>query len=304
MGGTIAGRAERADDNVGYRAGQVPVEDLAAGLPALAGLHLRFEQVAQINSKDMRLADLQRLLKRVQDCLVDPEVQGVLITHGTDTIEETAYLLQTLLAPTKPVVLTCAMRPATAVSPDGPQNLCDAVAVARCPGAKGVVVVCAGRVHSATDVAKVHPYRTDPFASGDAGAVAQVEEGQVRVFRPWPGESAHTARLVTFLAAKDLPRVAWVDSHSGAQAWEVDVLLANGNAAGVRGIVVAGTGNASLHNDLEESLKRAETAGVRVVLGTRSGLPMVPYATQPFPQLDGLSPAKARWALTLDLLDG
>jgi len=119
MGGTIAGRAERAGDNVGYTAGQVRVEDLAVGLPALAGVALAFEQVAQINSKDMRLPDLQRLVARVQAHLADASVRAVVITHGTDTIEETAWLLQNLLAPSKPVVLTCAMRPATAVSPDG-----------------------------------------------------------------------------------------------------------------------------------------------------------------------------------------
>ena len=137
-------------------AGAVPVEDLAAGLPALRGRDLAFEQVAQINSKDMRLADLQRLVERAGRHLADPAVQGLVVTHGTDTIEETAYLLQTLLAPAKPLVLTCAMRPATAVSPDGPQNLSDALAVARHPGAHGVVLVCAGRVHSAIDVGKVH----------------------------------------------------------------------------------------------------------------------------------------------------
>ena len=104
MGGTIAGRAERAGDNVGYTAGQVRVEDLAAGLPALAGLALDFEQVAQINSKDMRLPELQRLVARVLAHLADDAVSAVIVTHGTDTIEETAWLLQTLLAPAKPVV--------------------------------------------------------------------------------------------------------------------------------------------------------------------------------------------------------
>jgi L-asparaginase len=209
MGGTIAGRAERAGDNVGYTAGQVRVEDLAVGLPALAGVALAFEQVAQINSKDMRLPDLQRLVARVQAYLADASVRAVVITHGTDTIEETAWLLQNLLAPSKPVVLTCAMRPATAVSPDGPQNLSDAFAVAAHPGAHGVVVVCAGRVHGAAEVAKVHPYRTDPFDSGDAGVIALVEEGRVRDLRPWPAQAHHVDRVAAFLAASAMPRVAW-----------------------------------------------------------------------------------------------
>ena len=127
------------------------------------------EQVAQVNSKDMTLALWQSLVRRLAHHLARPEVGAVIVTHGTDTIEETAFLLQTVLKPSKPVVLTCAMRPATALVPDGPQNLSDAVAVALHPEARGVVVVCAGRIHGAIDVAKVHPYRTDPFDSGDAG---------------------------------------------------------------------------------------------------------------------------------------
>jgi L-asparaginase len=105
---------------------------------------------------------------------------GVVITHGTDTLEETAFFLHSVLAPAKPVVLTCAMRPATALSPDGPQNVRDAIAVAATAGAQGVTVVCAGTVHSGVDVQKVHTYRLDAFASGDAGPIGYVEEGAVR----------------------------------------------------------------------------------------------------------------------------
>lgn len=301
MGGTIAGQAGDAHDNVGYRAGVVGVESLVASLPVVRGLTLQTEQVAQIDSKDMGLTELQRLVSRVQAHLADPGVRGVVVTHGTDTIEETAYLLQTLLAPVKPVALTCAMRPATSISPDGPQNLSDALAVATAPGAQGVTVVCAGRVHSAYDVSKVHPYRTDPFAAGDAGVVSVVEEGRLRVFRPWPATGRHTARCPAFLEAAEMPRVAWIDSHADAGTWLVDGLLAA--PTGLRGIVVAGTGNASVHARLLQALHRARDAGVRVVLATRSGAPLVPSAGQAFPSLDGLSPPKARWALALDLLE-
>ena len=304
MGGTIAGRAERAGDNVGYDAGAVPVEDLAAGLPVLQGRNVSFEQVAQINSKDMRLADLQRLVDRARVHLADPSVQGIVVTHGTDTIEETAYLLQTLLAPAKPLVLTCAMRPATAVSPDGPQNLSDAVAVATEPGARGVVVVCAGRVHGPREVAKQHPYRTDPFDSGDAGVIAQVEEGRVRRFRDWPVAARHTDRVEAFLRASAMPRVVWLSSHADAQAWPVRALLAAPPEQRVQGIVVSGTGNASLHAELDAALREAEAAGVRVAIANRNGAPPVPYPQQPFADIDGLSPPKARWALALDLLEG
>lgn len=302
MGGTIAGRAQQAGDNLGYTAGQVPVRELLAGLPIAAGLTLSVEQVAQIDSRDLRVAELQRLVARVADALRSPEVDAVVVTHGTDTLEESAYLLQTLLAPQKPVVFTCAMRPATAISPDGPQNLSDAVAVARTEGARGVVLVCAGRVHSALDVAKVHPYRTDPFDSGDAGPLAVVEEGVLRRFRPWPEAAWHTDLVQRFVSAAALPRVAWLSSHAGAEAWPVDAWLALPPAQRPRGIVVAGTGNGSVHADLLQALRQAEAAGVRVALAARCGAGVLPHDTQPFAALDGLSPAKARWALVLDLL--
>lgn len=302
MGGTIAGRAQQAGDNVGYEAGQVPVQALLGGLPGLQGVKLSVEQVAQINSKDMRLADLQRLVARVAEALRSPEVDAVVVTHGTDTLEETAYLLQTLLEPHKPVVLTCAMRPATAISPDGPQNLSDAIAVARTEGARGVVVVCAGRVHAAVDVAKVHPYRTDPFDSGDAGPIGVVEEGVLRRFRPWPHVGWHRELAEAFLAAAELPRVAWLSSHAGAEAWPVEALLALPAAQRPKGIVVSGTGNASVHEDLVQALRAAQAEGVRVALAARCGAAVVPYPAQPFVALDGLSPVKARWALVLDLL--
>jgi len=119
-GGTIAGVADSADAVLGYRAGERGVAELlaAAGEAARGGLAVVGEQVAQIDSKDMTLAVWQALVQRVRHHLARPEVGAVIVTHGTDTIEETAFLLQTLLQPTKPVVLACAMRPATAVSPD------------------------------------------------------------------------------------------------------------------------------------------------------------------------------------------
>ena len=133
-GGTIAGTASTAGDNVGYTAAQVTVRDLLAAIPglprALGGRQLVTEQVAQVDSKDMSVAIWRDLAARCLHWLQDSSVQGIVITHGTDTLEETAWFLQTLLNPRKPVVLTCAMRPSTALAPDGPQNLLDAVAAA------------------------------------------------------------------------------------------------------------------------------------------------------------------------------
>lgn len=309
-GGTIAGRAARAGDNVGYVAGQVRVEDLIASVPQLAGLPLELEQVAQIDSKDMGFAVWQALAGRVAHHLARDDVDGVVITHGTDTLEETAYFLQAVLKPFKPVVLTCAMRPATALVPDGPQNLLDAVLVAGCGAVQGVVVVCSGSVHAAEHVAKVHSYQVDAFNSGDAGPLGCVEEGTFRRFHPEParrsGPQLDAKSLARVLNAKSLPRVAWLTSHADADGSEVHGLLARGATHPEqmpRGLLVAGTGNGTLHEALSDALQVAQAAGVRVVRATRCARGrVIPSGTSPFPDSAGLSPAKARIALALELL--
>ena len=153
-GGTIAGTSDKAGDNIGYTAAQVGVAQLLKAIPALPALlqaramELVSEQVAQVDSKDMGFAVWQKLAARVAHHLAQADVQGILITHGTDTLEETAFFLHSVLPPhllaVKPVVLTCAMRPATALTPDGPQNVLDAMAVVLTSGASGVMAVCAG----------------------------------------------------------------------------------------------------------------------------------------------------------------
>ncbi|HEX7689046.1 MAG TPA: asparaginase, partial [Burkholderiaceae bacterium] len=168
-GGTIAGSAATATDTTGYRAGALGVEALIAAVPALAAHRLESEAVAAIDSKDMDIETWQRLAARVAHHLARPEVAGVVVTHGTDTLEETAYFLHRVLAPAKPVVLTAAMRPASALSPDGPANLLDAVYVAGTPGARGVCLAFGGAVWHPVGLRKVHTLRTAAFDAGDAG---------------------------------------------------------------------------------------------------------------------------------------
>jgi L-asparaginase len=308
-GGTIAGRSAHPDDHVGYVAGQVAVADLLAAAPGVSGLPLEGEQVAQIDSKDMSLPVWQALVRRLAHHLARPEVGSVVITHGTDTLEETAYLLHVLLQPTKPVVLTCAMRPATALMADGPQNISDAVALARHPASSGVVVVCAGQVHAGLDVSKVHNYRLDAFDSGDAGALGAMEVGQMRQFRAFPAPVRPTAaralRLERFLSAAALPRVALLTSHADADGDGVRAWLAQPSERPLRGLVVAGTGNGSVNQLLEAALAEALAGGVRVVRTTRCAWGAVlPRPGQTLPEISGLSPVKARLALALELLDG
>ncbi|MDP3798397.1 MAG: asparaginase [Polaromonas sp.] len=304
-GGTIAGRAASASDNIGYTAAEVGIEQLVAAIPGLADAGpLIAEQVAQLDSKDMSFAVWAKLAGRVNHFLAQPDVAGIVVVHGTDTLEETAYFLQAVCSPAKPVVLTCAMRPATALVPDGPQNMLDAVAVARHPGAKGVVAVCAGSVHTARDVQKVHPYQVDAFSSGDAGPLGYVEEGSLRLLRNWPEADANRApdakKIMAALdGATDWPHVEIVMSHAGARGAVVQALMQQG----VRGLVVATTGNGTVHQALEAALLEAQAAGVSVVRATRCPNGRVlPKPGDLIPDSQGLSPVKARIDLMLRLL--
>jgi L-asparaginase len=313
-GGTIAGTAARAGDNLGYSAAQVGVAELLAAVPGMAevlkGDTLVAEQVAQVDSKDMSFAIWTTLALRVQRYLAQDDVCGVVITHGTDTLEETAYFLHALLPAAlqlrKPVVLTCAMRPASALSPDGPQNVMDAVALARTPGACGVMAVCAGVVHGALTVQKVHVYRTDAFSSGDAGPLGFMEEGVLRRVKAWPLTLSHQAAASVEKIARitTWPRVEIVMNYAGGSAAVVDALLQPlPGVAPLRGLVVAGTGNGTVHVDLMDALQRAEQAGVRVLRASRCGEGRVlPVAGSAFADSQGLSPVKARVALMLDLM--
>jgi L-asparaginase len=299
-GGTMAGTAASAADHVGYTAAQLGIDQLLASVPALAGLPLVAEQVAQIDSKDMSLEVWRDLAMRCAHWLARDDIGGIVITHGTDTVEETAYFLQAVLAPAKPVVLTCAMRPATALMADGPQNLLDAFTVASAAGALGVVVVCAGAIHAAHDVAKQHTYRLDAFSSGDAGPVGYVEDGRLRLLREWPAADAGAAqRLREYTAATRWPRVEIVLNHAGAGGAVVQALVAQG----VDGLVVAGTGNGTLHHELEAALVEAQAAGIKVLRSTRCAQGRVlPRNDDVLPDSGGLSPVKARIALLLELL--
>lgn len=313
-GGTIAGTAAQAADNIGYNAAQVGVAELLAAVPGMAGVlkgdALVAEQVAQVDSKDMNFAIWTALALRVQQHLAQDDVCGVVITHGTDTLEETAFFLHAVLPAAlqlhKPVVLTCAMRPASALSPDGPQNLLDAVALARTPGACGVMAVCAGVVHGALAVQKVHVYRLDAFSSGDAGPLGFVEEGGLRRVKDWPRTLTHQAAvsLEKIASVTAWPRVEIVMNYAGGSAAVVDALLQPlSGVAPLQGLVVAGTGNGTLHVELAAALQRAEQAGVRVLRSSRCGEGRVlPVAGSAFADSNGLSPVKARVALMLDLM--
>lgn len=323
-GGTIAGEAAMASDNVGYRAGQVGVGRLLEGVPGLASYAARLvvEQVAQVDSKDMDFTVWRQLLARCLHHLRKPEVRAVVVTHGTDTMEETAFFLHLALERAglahKPVVLTGAMRPASSAAPDGPQNLRDALVVADDPGSAGVVVVFAGLVHQAVQVQKQYSYRVDAFGSGEAGPVAVVEEARVRWLGarcPVATEAARPAggsdsdRLLAHMAAGPWPRVDIVLSYAGVSAASVDALLTgcapDAGSGVLRGLVIAGTGNGTVHQALEAAARRAMARGVVVWRASRCpwGAIVRGAAAQDLPDAGNLSPVKARIALLLELLE-
>jgi L-asparaginase len=226
-------------------------------------------------------------------------VQGVVVTHGTDTLEETAYFLHRVLAPTKPVVMTAAMRPATALLADGPQNLLDAVTLARQATWCGVHAVLGARVFAAVDLRKRHGWHIEAFGAGDAGVLGLVQDGVVRRFRDLQPVPPHPAGAMLPADPRDWPAVDIVASHAGARGATLDALV----AAGARGLVLAGTGNGSVHRSLEQAAQRARAAGVAVVRASRcldGGVFGAPAGA--LPSYGALTPWQARIELMLDLM--
>jgi L-asparaginase len=266
-GGTIAGQAGDSSRTAGYKAGVVGVDKLLDAVPALASVaSIHAEQVASIDSKDMSLALWSALAARVDTLLKQDDIDGVVITHGTDTLEETAYFLHLTVKSPKPVVLTAAMRPSTALSADGPLNLLNAVTVAASKNAagQGVLVAFNNQIHSARDVTKTSTYAVDAFRSPEVGVLGFVQDGRVEFQRSVT--KPHTTAS-EFAIAEKWPSVEIVASYADASRVVVDALV----AAGVKGIVVAGTGNGSMHANITQALSDAVKQGVSVVRASRVG---------------------------------
>jgi L-asparaginase len=339
-GGTIAGTASSEQDHVGYTAGQIGVADLMGSVPnskaLLAGIDVQLEQVAQLDSKDMDWPTMARLALRSAQALQDADTRAVLITHGTDTLEETAYFLHTVLSDLlklhpKPIVLTCAMRPATSSEADGPGNLRDALAVALDAQARGVLCVCAGQIHHGALVQKVHTYALDAFSSGDHAPAGRVGlHGSVPLPKVMWASQAHPDALNLPLKAnfventanvsviwpytaienivhiKSWPRVEILQNHAQADGLIVHALLdqmVQPDVALLRGIVVAGTGNGTLGAAFQAALLQASARGVMVWRVSRCAFGSVtPTLQDVLPSAAGLTAAKARVAMVLKLL--
>jgi L-asparaginase len=305
-GGTIAGSAADATHTAGYQAGVVGVKRLLAAVPVLENIaDIDAEQIASIDSKDLDPLLWTELVRRIDELAARDDIAGIVVTHGTDTLEETAYLLHLAVKTSKPVVMTAAMRPSTALSADGPLNLLGAVTVAAAREAwgRGVLVAFNNRIHSARDIVKTSTYAVDAFQSPEVGALGWVQDGRVEfqrsVVRP------HTA-ATPFVANVSWPDVEIVASYAGASRTAVDALI----AARVRGIVVAGTGNGSIHASVQAALAEAVQQGIVVVRASRVGSGHVmrngaaPDDALGFVSAGTLNPYKARVLLMLALAAG
>jgi len=303
-GGTIAGSADDAGSAARYRAGAVPIDQLLAasklGLERIA--NVRAEQVAQIDSKDLTFDVWEKLVARVHHWIDVERVDGVVITHGTDTLEETAMLLHLTQQTDTPIVMTAAMRPSTSLSADGPLNLLNAVRLAANPASRGrgVLVALNQRVHAARDVQKGHTYAVEAFVSPDSGPVGFVLDTQVQFTRTT--QRPASTDVLPMPQAGQWPWVEVLASYAQPDARLVDTLV----AAGVKGLVIAATGAGSIHTNLEAALERASQQGVFVLRSTRTGAGVVP--TQPTGQgwasTGTLNPYKARVLLMLLLAAG
>ena len=296
-GGTIAGAGASALNSATYQAAKVPVDKLIAGVPELASVaEVRGEQAFQIASESFTNDKLVTLGKRVSALAKDPSVNGIVVTHGTDTLEETAFFLNLVVRTDKPIVVVGSMRPGSAMSADGMLNLYDAVVVAAAPSSRGqgVLVTMNDDILSGRDAAKRINIKTNAFGS-PWGALGMVVEGRTYWFRSLA--KRHTGSSEFDIDRIDaLPEVAIVYGSGNMMPALYDAAV----AAGAKAIVNAGTGNGSVPNYLVDKLKAIRSSGVLVVRSSRVGEGFVlRNAEQPDDKYDwvvahDLNPQKAK----------
>ncbi len=265
-GGTIAGAQASATD-YGYKSGAYDVNSLLAAVPNLDRLAvITGEQVANIGSQDMNDEVWLELAKRLNAVLAEPGTDGVLITHGTDTLEETSYFLTLVTQSDKPVVMVGSMRPATATGADGPANIYNGVAVLANPGArgKGTLVSLNDVIHYARNVVKTDTTSVQTFESINRGPAGVVHTGKVQWFEPMD-RKVGKATGFSVDGLDKLPRVDIIYAHANMSADLIDAAIRNG----AKGIVVAGVGDGNMTGAALDTLAKAAKSGVVVVRSTR-----------------------------------
>ena len=265
-GGTIAGAQASATD-YGYKSGAYDVNALLKAVPNLDKLAvITGEQVASIGSQDMNDEVWLKLARRLNAVLAEPGTNGALITHGTDTLEETSYFLSLVTKSDKPVVMVGSMRPATATSADGPGNIYNGVAVVADAGAarKGTLVVLNDVIHYARNVVKTDTTSVQTFASVNRGPAGLVNTGKIFWFEPMD-KKVGKATEFSVDALDKLPRVDIIYAHANMSADLIDAAIARG----AKGIVVAGVGDGNMTTPALDALTKAAKSGVVVVRSTR-----------------------------------
>jgi L-asparaginase len=306
-GGTIAG-AQASSSEVGYKSGTFSVDDLIKAVPPLKDLaELSGEQIANIGSQTMNHDVWLKLAKRINEVLKDGSTDGVVITHGTDTLEETAYFLSLVVKSDKPVVLVGSMRPATAISADGPANLYNAVALAVSAEARGrgPMIVIDDEIHYAREAQKMNTTELDTFHSPNRGRAGVMNVGKPEWFSQ--NTTRHTTKSEFSVDGKtpaDLPRVEIVYSYENLGPEMVDFLVQQG----VKGIVLAGVGDGNTTDAAIAALAAASKKGIAVVRSSHTGSGVVARNVEVDDDKLGfiasmeLSPQKARILLMLGLM--
>ncbi|WJX02416.1 type II asparaginase [Priestia aryabhattai] len=302
-GGTIAGSSDSDTATTGYKAGALGVETLIKAVPQMKKLaDVSGEQVANIGSENMDNSTLLKLAKRINTLLASKDVDGIVVTHGTDTLEETAYFLNLVVKSEKPVVIVGSMRPATAISADGPLNLYNAVEIASSKEAKnkGVLVTLNDRIGAARYITKTNTTATDTFKSPEQGYVGEVAGGKVLFYNELTRK--HTTKSIFNVSKLDkLPQVDILYTYQNDNRYLYDAAV----KAGAKGIVVAGSGNGSMSDAALSGAKDAVKKGVIITRSSRAGNGTVTHEASDdkdkFVTSDSLNPQKARILLMLAL---
>ena len=266
-GGTIAG-AGTASDRAGYTAGKIPIDDLIGAIPTVKKIAtITGEQISSVGSQDMTTEIWKKLAVRINEIIAKKEADGIVVTHGTDTQEETAYFLDLVVPSAMPVVLTGSMRPATAISADGPKNLYDAITVAINPKSKGrgVLVSFNEGIFDGREVTKMSTTFTNAFGSPNTGPIGHAYDGKVEYYANAVRERDPKSP-VTITADTKLPRVDIVYMYADAPSDMIDMLVAKK----VDGIVIAGVGNGNFNKTFTDAVKKAVAAGVVVCRASRT----------------------------------
>jgi L-asparaginase len=304
-GGTIAGAAA-SGTQAGYTSGAVTIDAMIAAVPGIKDLaNIKGEQISNVGSQDMSFDIMLNLAKRINELLAKSDVDGVVVTHGTDTMEETAFFLNLVVKSNKPVVMVGSMRPSTAVSADGPLNLYNALAVAIDPEAKGrgVLVVMNDWIHAAHSLTKTSTTAIQTFMSPLRGVVGVSSYGK-NDFYNTPHWKHTTSSEFDVANVSKLPRVDVVFACADMPPDLIDASVANG----AKGIIIAGVGNGNMNKASLDAAARAAKKGVVIVRSTRVATGTVGRNVEVndddlgFVASDELNPQKSRILLTLALL--